>query len=344
MKKHLLQVVRLLPFRTYAVLFILLMVVAGCRKIPDHLPKLHLTTVATGLHGPMGIEMDQNDNIWVSEAGTANNDAKVVVITPSGEKYDAIIHLSSFINPHSGEIQGAGHMLLDNNILYVLSGNYLYAFDLAGFTPGGSPIDAANAQYEDVGAFVLNYPFVNNAHDTHPYNLTKGPDGDLYIADAGANAIIHRMGAGKFGVLAEVPSIPNPYPIGEPEVQSVPTAILYENGAFLVTTLTGFPFPSGQARIYKISMAGDVSIFQGGLTLLMDITKGNHFGHLAMEYGAFGIKGFKPNVGKLVWVNGNSQRTLTDGLNMPVAIKQYNPYTWYITSLGDGTVIKAAYF
>lgn len=344
MKTPFLQANRLLHRWMCIAGILLLFLCAGCKKIPDHIPSLHLTTVATGLHGAMGIEIDPNDNIWVSQAGTANNDGKVVVITPGGDMHDAIINLSSIINPHSGEIQGTSHMLLDNQILYILSGNYLYAVNVSGFTPGDAPIDASGLAYEDVGAFVLSYPFVNNAHDTHPYNLTKGPDGHLYIADAGANAILHRMGAGNYAVLAEVPNIPNPYPVGDPEIQCVPTGILFENGSFLVTTLTGFPFPSSQARIYKISMAGDVSIYQGGFTLLMDIAKGNYFGHLVLEHGAFGVKGFKPYTGKLVWANGNSMRTLADGLNLPVAMKQYNLYTWYFTSLGDGAVLKAAYY
>src|SRR5947208_2617804 len=128
---------------------------SGCKKVPDYLPTLHITTVASGLVAPVGLETDANGNFWICEAGTGNNDA----------------------------------------------------------------------------------------NDTHPYNLTKGPDGDLYISDAGANGIIHRKSAGQYSVLAEIPGIANPLPIGPPQIQSVPTGILYDGHDFLVTTVLGFPFP-----------------------------------------------------------------------------------------------------
>ncbi len=182
----------------------ILLFFAGCKKEPDD-PTLKITTVASGLVNPMGIEADTHGNVWVTEAGTANNDGKVVVIKPNGAKYDAIINLSSILNELSGEVQGAAHLLLDEEVLYVLAGNYLYKADISGFKPGDTPIDASTIPFEDVGKFVRSYPFKINAHDTHPYNLTKGPDGDLYIADAGANAIIHRISPGMYDVLAEVP-------------------------------------------------------------------------------------------------------------------------------------------
>ncbi len=316
---------------------------AGCKKNPQT-PTLTITTVASGLVNPMGIEMDNAGNIWVTESGTAHNDAKVVVIKPNGVKYDAIVNLSSIINEISQEVQGASHLMLDKGTLYVLSGVYLYKANVSHFKPGDKPLDAASIPFEDVGAFVYSYPFVDNAHDSHPYNLTKGPDGDIYIADAGANAILHRKGPGMYSVLAEIPGIANPTPVGPPQIQSVPTSIIYDGHNFLVTTLLGFPFPSGQARIYKVSMGGNVSIYQQGFTSLVDIAPGNYNGHIAVQFGTFGATGFAPNTGALVWADGSTAEQLAGGLNMPVGIKQYNSRTWFVTSMGDGTVLKVTYY
>ena len=322
----------------------LLFFYAGCKKIPDHLPTLHITTIASGLVSPMGLETDANGNIWVCETGTAANDGKVVIITPSGEVHDAIVNLASISNAASGETEGPAHLLFDNGTLYILAGNYLYKANVSHFMPGDTPLDAASIPYEDIGSFSLSYPYVNDANDTHPYNLTKGPDGDLYISDAGANAIIHRKGAGNYSVLAELPDVANPTPVGAPQVQCVPTSIFYNGHDFLVTTLLGFPFPSGSALIYKVSMAGNVSVYQQGFTCLVDIAKGNFFGRLVLQYATFGAKGFEPNTGALVWATGTSARQLAGNLNMPTGLKQVNEYTWYITSMGDGTLLKAAYY
>jgi hypothetical protein len=323
-----------------AVLFLF----AGCRK-NDHPPKLTITTVASGLVAPLGIETDSHGNIWVSQSETTHDDGKVIVIKPNGMKYDAIINLSAFVNENSGQPQGTVNLLLDGETLYVLSGNYLYRADISHFKPGDTPIDATTLPYEDIAAFVYSYPFVNDANDSHPYNLTKGPDGDLYITDAGANAIIHRKAIGDYSVLAEVPGIANPTTVGPPGIQAVPTSILYDGNNFLVTTLRGFPFPPGVATVYKISMAGSLSVYQDGFTSLVDIAEGNYNGHIVVQYASSfdPATGFAPNTGSLLWVNGSTTEQLTGGLNMPTAIKQVNNHTWYVSCMGDGTVLKVSY-
>ena len=338
----LLQIKAVLKTGATLVCMALLLFLTGCKKGHEN-PELKITTLASGLENPMGLGTDRQGNIWVTTTGTGVDDAKVIVIKPNGEKYDAIINLSSFINKLSGELHGAAHLLLDKGILYVLSGNYLYKANVTNFKPGDTPLDAATIPFEDIGAFVLSYDFINDAEDTHPYNLTKGPGGDLFIADAGANAILHRTSPGVYSVLAEIPGYTNPTPVGPPVVQSVPTSLLYDGHQFLVTTLTGFPFLDGQATVFKVSKSGAVSVHQQGFTTLMDIAEGGYSGRLVMQHSQFGPTGFIPNTGALIWANGSSTQLLTGTLNMPVALKQLNPHTWYLTSLGDGTVLKVSY-
>ncbi len=337
----------------------LLFLFTGCSKVDHnwHTPKLKVSTFASGLAGPMGIETDGQGNIWATESGTdvpdANNDThnnngKVILITPDGHKYDAIINLESYANVHSGELQGTGHILRDGGMLYVLSGDHLYRADVASFKPGDAPLDAKGIPSEDIGAVVSQLPSDNNPdHDSHPYNLTKGPDGDLYITDAGANAIIHRNGENNYSILAEIPATANPFfpGLGGPFVQSVPTSILYDEGTFLVTTLAGFPFPTGEAIIYEVSVSGDISVYQTGFTMLMDLTEGKNSKHLVAQYASSfnPATGFAPNSGSLVWVDGSDTTLLAEELNQPVGIKQVNDHTWYVTSLGDGTVLKVTY-
>jgi hypothetical protein len=317
----------------------LLFLFAGCRKGGIQIPKFTVTTVATGLASPMGIETQNNGNIWVSESGTAHNDGKVVVIKPNGQKYDAIINLPSFLNKNTGELQGTVHILLDGGTLYVLSGDDLFTVDISHFKPGNTPIDATTLHPENIADFM----YANGSADSHPYNLTKGPNGDLYISDAGANAIIHRKGVGNYSILAAVPGIANPTPVGPPQIQSVPTSILWDGQNFLVTTLIGFPFPAGESIIYRISLSGNVSVYQKGFTSLVDQAAGIQAEHIVVQYASsfnLGTGAFAPNSGSLLWVNGINSDVLEGGLNMPVSIKQVNNHTWYVVVMGDGTVVK----
>jgi hypothetical protein len=317
----------------------LIFLFAGCHKGMET-PKLTVTTVASGLQAVMGIDVQNNGTIWVSQSGTAHNDGKVVLITPNGQKYDAIINLPSFLNKNTNELQGTVHIMLDGKTLYVLSGDDLFTVDISHFKPGDTPIDATTLQPENVAAFMYGqgYP------DSHPYNLTKGPDGDLYISDAGANAIVHRLGWGSYSVLADVPGITNTTGIGGPQIQSVPTSILWDGQNFLVTTLLGFPFPPGESIIYQVSLSGQLSIYQSGFTSLVDLAEGIKSEHIAVQYASSfnPAAGFAPNTGSLVWVNGSNSDELLGGLNMPVDIQQVNNHTWYVTVMGDGTVIKVS--
>lgn len=328
---------------------LMILFIAGCRKLPD-LPSAKVTTIASGLQTPMGLETDWKGNIWVAEQGTANNDGKVVLVVPgaseSGKETttmcDAIINLSSIINPLSGEPEGPANMLFDNGTLYILAGEYLYTADVSSFKPGDAPIDANTLPYEDIGTWVRAQNIVT-PNDSHPYNLIKGPDGKLYIVDAGANAIIKREAGGNYSVFAKFPDMPNPTPVGPPFIQSVPTGIIFDAGNFLVSTLTGFPFLQDQAVIYRVSTSGDVSVYKKGLTTLTGITRGNFLGNAVLHFGSFGATGFEPNTGSLLLTNGLKTQAIAEGLNMPAGIKQINPQSWYVTSLADGTLLEVSY-
>ncbi len=328
----------------------LLLFMTACNKFPPYYLTPKITTVADNLQAPMGMDIDWRGNVWVAETGTANNDGKIVVIRTDNdnhdkgkaETYDAIINLSSIKNAVSGEPEGPAHLLFDRGVLYILAGDLLYKVDVSKFKPGDAPIDGSKLPAEDIGTFVRSLNIVT-PNDSHPYNLIKGPDGNLYIVDAGANAIIKRAGPGHYSVLAEFPDFKNPTTVGPPMVQSVPTGIVADRDGFLVTTLTGFPFPEGKAVIYRVSMKGDVSVYQAGFTTLVDISDGNYNGNVVLHHGTFGPTGFIANTGSLLYANGNASVTIVDKLNMPSGLKQIDRQSWYVTSLGDGTLLKVSF-
>lgn len=318
---------------------------SGCKK-GNPIPTAKVTTVATGLMGPMGLETDPRGNIWVAETGTAMNDGKVVVITNNNSNtkgihtFDAIINLSSIHNQFSQDVEGPAHLLFDNGFLYVLAGNFLYHINVSNFKPGDPPIDASKLPYENIGDFVRSN---NIAPDSHPYNMIKGPDGALYIVDAGANAIIRRAGKGNYSLFATFPDFTIPMGNASATIQEVPTGIIFDGRNFLVSTLTGGPFPEGQAKIYKVSLAGKVSVYQTGFTELTDIADGSFlYGHAVLQFSTF-AGSFNPNTGALILANGYLSKTIVSNLNMPSAMKQINDYSWYVSSLGDGSVLKISY-
>jgi hypothetical protein len=337
------QNLRVIPLFVCLAIFGYALMLGGCRKYP-HQPKLKIETIATGFKEPIGMELDDEGNLWVAESGTGNNDGKLSVISKGGIKYELIVDFESY-RLDNGEVEGPTHLLLDGGILYILGGHgKLYKANAQTLKPGSGIIKAASLGVEDIGTFVLNHDFENETNETHPYNIIKGPAGSMYITDAAANAVIRREGGtGALTVIAEVPGVENPTPVGPPMVQSVPTGLYFDGQNFLVTTLLGFPFPAGKARIYKMSPAGQISLHQDGFTTLVDIAEGDRRGRVVLEHGNFGPTGFVPNSGRLLRANGNNTSVLTDELNRPAGLKQADQDTWYVTSVGDGSVLKIWY-
>jgi len=64
---------------------------------------------------------------------------------------------------------------------------------------------------------------------------------------------------------------------------------------------------------------------------------------VVLHYGSFGAMGFNPNTGSLMLVNGSASTVITDGLNTPAGLKQIDNHSWYVTSMGDGTLLKVEY-
>lgn len=337
------------PFLLSKGFFILMMIFtvlsfSGCNKIRDYLePELKIETIATGFVNPIGVETDSWGRVWIAQGGTGKHDGKISVVNSYGEVHDVYVNLESFVHDN-GEIEGPTHLLLSGSTLYIMGayGKMLKA-NISTYKTGDAPKNASVLPYENIGAFVLDYDFKNKIYQTHPYGITEAPDGTIYITEAASNALLRRDKNGRLSVVAEIPGIPNPGPVGPPQIESVPTSVLFDGKDLLVTTLLGFPFPVGKSIIYKVTLAGKVSVYQSGFTSLVDMAEGARRGRLVLEHGKFGQMGFAANTGRLVWAKGNSMTELAGGLNLPAGLKQVNDHTWYVTSMGDKSLLKVTY-
>ena len=302
--------------------------------------QVNVQDFSSQLAAPLGLAMDDKGLLWVTEVAAG----KVSVITPDGKSYPAITGFSVAVSPENTP-DGLNHLIYKDGILYILHGvdEVLYKANVASFKPGDQPLTVGQLESEPIGQFVLNYKFAQDTDDSNLYNLTFGPEGDLYIADAGANAIIRRTKTGEVSVFATIPGIANPTPVGPPFIQAVPTGIVFDGTRFLVTTLLGFPFPSNKARIYQVDTAGTVSLYQEGFTSLVDIILSANNQPIVVSVAEFGQMGPTPNTGKISRADGSQITTLLQGLNLPTSIVSGGPNSYYFSSLVNGTVQKITY-
>ncbi len=303
-----------------------------------------VTEIATNLRTPLGLELDQKNRLWVTEAGTGSNDGQVSLIMQNGEVVPVIRGFASGIDPE-GNASGLNHLVYRDGMLWILHGleGRLYMADVSDFRPGDIPLQASEIPFEEVGAFVLANDFgQEDTGETNLYNLTFGPKGDLFMTDAAANAIVRRdVKTGELSIFATFPDFANPTPVGPPTIDAVPTGITYDGHRFLVSTLTGFPFVLGAAKVYEVDRTGNVEVFEEGFTTLVDIELRGGGQPVVLQFAQNGEAGFTPESGKVIYAF--SKNAIVDELNFPTDIELAGLQRAYITNLAEGKVLRLNY-
>jgi hypothetical protein len=329
MKKHYLQSI-----------FAYLLLLFGVFACTDHdfqqEPEPTLFAVsdyAAGLRAPIGMDVDDKGNVWVSEAGTGKDDGAIVLVSPGGQKTTV---LTGFKSAKGNEaVEGISHVLYDDGKLYILHGisGKLYIADVKDFKAGDPPMPLNLVPVEEYGDFVKSFKFTDPLN-SNLFGLTLGPNGDLYMTDAGANAIFKRDKHTKaFTLFAKIPDV-------AAKTDAVATGIVFDGTKFLVTTLSGFPFTAGNAKIFEINTAGNVGIYRDGFTTLTHLTLTANKKPLVIQLAEFGPKGFIPFTGKVLNEDG---KTLVGGIMMPTDIKRSGDRSFYLLSYALGTIQKLEY-
>lgn len=194
---------------------------------------------------------------------------------------------------------------------------------------------------------------------SNPYALAISGN-TAYIADAAANDVLGVQLDGTnlrtVTVLPEQiinnPIFPTPAPgqelppdapppgqqPTEIQIQSVPTGVAFgPDGALYVSEYTGFPFPVGEARIFRVGADGKPTVYADGLTQLTDIafdTQGNLY---ALQYA--NQPQWTGNVdGSLIQIAPDGTRTTLvsgNGLENATALTVGPDGAIYVSNLGD---------
>ena len=110
--------------------------------------------------------------------------------------------------------------------------------------------------------------------DSNPYGMLALP-GHRLVTDAGGNSLLDVTANGSISTVATFPKIPGgPGPPGSLR-DGVPTDVVVgPDGAYYVSTLTGFPFTTGTASVYRVVPGQAPTPYATGLTQLTDLAFG----------------------------------------------------------------------
>jgi hypothetical protein len=124
-------------------------------------------------------------------------------------------------------------------------------------TISGSLNSADLVEFGFAGQSIESVNFVARLNPNTPVGRRLEERTNLYVVDAGMNTVTEVNAASGYAkVITRLPAIPNSlFPgLGGPVTDPVPTSIFRRaDGTFLVSTLGGFPFATGSAKIHSVN-------------------------------------------------------------------------------------------
>jgi hypothetical protein len=179
--------------------------------------------------------------------------------------------------------------------------------------------------------------------DSNPFGLLRREERTI-VTDAGGNSLLGVTDGGRVRTIAVFPSRLVPFGGDVIPMHAVPTSVVRgPDGAFYVGQLTGFPFPVGGARVYRVERGEEPEVFARGFTNIIDIAF--HRGKLyVLEIAHNGLLSPEP-FGALIRVNADGSKTvLFDDLFFPGGFAFAGRDTVLVTNCGvcpgGGEVLK----
>ena len=334
--------------------------------------------IAEGLDNPRGIEVDKHGAVYFAEAGRGGTSASCIpdpeggpdqclgatgaisVIPRNGVSTRIVVGLPSFAGPDGSAASGPSDIELDDGRMWITTSLGADPTLVAGLGPDAKLVasvlnishhGAEPHQVGDIAAYEAAANPDGAQLDTNPVSIAARV-GQFYVADAGGNSLLLVRPDGVISTVAVFPAefVDAPPFLGLPPgaqipMDAVPTSVeIGPDGALYVSQLTGFPFPIGGAKVWRVVPGEEPTVFADGFTNIMDIAFGPGGALYVLEIATNSLLG---DPGGAVWkVNPNGTHTLILGepLFFPGGMAISNSGDIYVTNCGicagGGQVIR----
>jgi hypothetical protein len=302
--------------------------------------------VATGLNNPRGIDVAPNGDVYVVEAGKGGSGPCIVAGEGKGclgttgavtaiengneEQHRVVTGLPSLAAPADKGAFALGASDIDFRGRSALMTIGLGADPRLRDKLGDVGNDMASVhsitargvmdRLADIAAFEIaenpDHGQPGSNLDTNPNSVYALHDGAV-IADAGGNALLHIDEDGNVETLAVFPfqMVKAPDFLGLPPgtkipMQPVPTSVTRgPNGAYYVGQLTGFPFPTGRAKIFRVVPGQEPKVYARGFTHITDLEWGDDGKLYVLQLSTRSLLDPNPGPGRLYRLDGDGVRT-----------------------------------
>src|SRR5438067_1992975 len=249
------------------------------------------TVVASGLTTRRGITFGADGKLYVAEAGNGGDEqaawvppfltAKIgtsgrIVRIDGTEKTVIASGFQSVALGPAAETVGVDDLAFMGSTLYAVVGQ-------ANALPGGKEtfsllvkvgMDGKVETVADLGKYERDNNPDQTVPDSNPFGIAIGPDGNIYVADAGGNDVLKVTPSGEISTFAVWKDNP------------VPTSIAFDkSGRGHAGFLTGAPFPPGGSRAERIN-GSSTEVIARGLTAVTDLKIGSDGMVYVLEHAA----------------------------------------------------------
>lgn len=299
-----------------------------------------LAVIARGLNNPRGLAIAADGTIYVAEAGSGGKGPCVkgengmscfgltgaIAHIQGGTVTNVVSGLPSVAGPGGTESSGPSDLTLaaDGSMNVTVQGvdatppsafgkSGAFLQQLLHVDPSGKVSALANLY-----AYEQKHNPDGSEINSDPYALATQGSQEV-VVDAAANDLLAVNGIGAVSTLGVFPTRKVLGPSGKlMPMESVPNSIAVgPDGAYYVGELTGFPFPVGGARIYRMVPGHKSTVYAIGFTNIISLA-------FAPDHSLYVLEIFKGGLGKVDQKNpstlaGALIRLAPDGTKTTVA-------------------------
>jgi sugar lactone lactonase YvrE len=323
-------------------------------------------TVASGLDNPRGLTFAPDGILYVAEAGHGGTGpcrpapeggtscfgrSGAITRIDHGRQQRAARSLPSLATAAGAETSGPSDVVVDRRGRIYFTVGLGGAPDLRtriGRLAGMAKLYLSGGSGPSVVADIGGYEKAANA------NAVAVIRNGQVVADAGGNSLVRVNPRGRLSTIAVFPSrmvaapanIPGGPPAGTPiAMQSVPASVVAgPDGALYVGELTGFPFPPGHARVWRVVPGRAPAVYAGGFTNIIDLAWGPDGRLFVLEIARKGLLS-GDRTGALIRLERDGRRTViaSAGLTAPAGLAVRGRYA-YVSNCsvcaGSGSVLR----
>jgi hypothetical protein len=331
-----------------------------------------IEVVASGLNNPRGLDLSGAGDLYVAEAGkggdgpcirtSAGEDwclgltgAITVIEGGDGDQSRLVPRLPSIADPAGGGAAAVGPSDVDFRASKALVTIGLLAdpAERPKLGPAGRRMGRVftleNGDLQalaDIAAFeAAENPDAGQPDapvDTNPNSVYRYRGGGV-VADAGGNSLLWVDAHGDVSTLAvfryrfvKAPEFLGLPPGTKIPMHPVPTSVTQgPDGALYVGELTGFPFPVGRARVYRVEPGEPPTVYARGFTHISDVEFDDEGNLYVLQLGTNSLLG-DLGPGKLIRVSKSGGRTeIAPGeLTFPMGLEVVDSDEFYVSNNG----------